>query len=208
MLWHRSALNSLPENIILSSRPSRNRSSQPRDMTRVAVIGNAGGGKSTLCREVSSLLGLPYHAIDKIQWLPGWRMMPEAEFRVRHDALVAQERWIIDGLGPWRDIERRFDAADTIVFIDYPFWRHLLWASKRQIRSVLLGRADGPEGCPMWRVTFKLYRMMWWLHRELRPKTACRNRAKAERKADRSHSSRYKTCGGFVKSARRKEDQL
>ncbi len=95
--------------------------------------------------------------------------MPEADFHVRHEALVAQDRWIIDGLGPWRDIERRFDAADTIVFIDYPFWRHLLWASKRQIRSVFLGRADGPEGCPMWRVTLKLYRMMWWLHRELRP---------------------------------------
>ncbi|TQV81683.1 flagellar protein FlaR [Denitrobaculum tricleocarpae] len=139
-------------------------------MTRVAVIGNAGGGKSTLCRAISDALGLPYHSIDKIQWLPGWEMMPEAEFHIRHESLIAGERWIIDGFGPWQDIERRFDAADTIVFIDLPLWRHLLWATKRQIRSVFLGRTDGPEGCPMWQVTFKLYRMMWWLHRKVRPK--------------------------------------
>lgn len=140
------------------------------DMTRVAVIGNAGGGKSMLCREMSRALNLPYHPVDNIQWLPGWRMMPEEEFHIRHEALIAQDRWIIDGLGPWRDVERRFDAADTIIFVDLPFWRHVLWATKRQIRSVFFGRSDGPEGCPMWQVTFKLYRMMWWLHRELRPK--------------------------------------
>ena len=139
-------------------------------MTRVAVIGNAGGGKSTLCREINRALGLPYHPVDKIQWLPGWVMMPAAEFHSRHEALIAQDRWIIDGFGPWRDIERRFDAADTIILIDYPFWRHLLWATKRQIRSIFLGRVDGPEGCPMWRVTFKLYRMMWGLQRDMRPR--------------------------------------
>ncbi len=139
-------------------------------MTRVAVIGNAGGGKSTLCRELSRVAGLPYYPVDYIQWRPGWVMMPEAEFHIRHEALIAQERWIIDGLGPWRDIERRFDAADTIIFVDFPLWRHLYWATKRQVRSVFFGRADGPEGCPMWRATFKLYRMMWRLHREMRPK--------------------------------------
>lgn len=139
-------------------------------MTRVAVIGNAGGGKSTLCREITRVLGLPYHAVDNIQWLPGWVMMPEVDFHIRHEALIAQDRWIIDGFGPWRDIERRLDAADTIILVDHPFWRHLLWATKRQIRSVFFGRPDGPEGCPMWQATFKLYRMMWWLHRDMRPK--------------------------------------
>lgn len=139
-------------------------------MTRVAVIGNAGGGKSTLCREISHALQLPYHAIDKIQWLPGWKPLPEREFRACHEALIAQDKWIIDGFGPWPDIERRFDAADTIVFVDHPFWRHLYWAGKRQIRSIFFGRLDGPEGCPMWPVTFRLYSMMWRLHREARPR--------------------------------------
>lgn len=33
-----------------------------------------------------------------------------------------------------------------------------------------MGRSDGPDGCPMLPVTFKLYKMMWWLNREMRPK--------------------------------------
>jgi hypothetical protein len=28
--------------------------------------------------------------------------------------LLAQDRWIIGGIGPWPAIERRFDAANTI----------------------------------------------------------------------------------------------
>lgn len=139
-------------------------------MTRVAVIGNAGGGKSTLCLEISAALNLPYHAIDRIQWLPGWKPLPSEAFHAHHEALITQDRWIIDGFGPWVDIERRFDAADTIVFVDHPFWRHLYWATKRQVRSIFFGRPDGPEGCPMLPVTFRLYRMMWWLHREMRPR--------------------------------------
>jgi len=139
-------------------------------MTRVAVIGNAGGGKSTLCRKLSRALDLPYHAVDKIQWQPGWTITPEEEFLSKHDRLLSGERWIIDGFGPWQAIEQRFRAADTIVFVDHPLWLHYWWAGKRQIKSIFVGRPDGPDGCPMWPVTFRLFRMMWALHREERPK--------------------------------------
>ena len=139
-------------------------------MTRVAVIGNAGGGKSTLCRQLSQARGLPYYAIDKMQWQPGWRLIPADEFMHQHDALLSLERWILDGFGPWESILRRFEAADTIIFVDHPLWLHYWWASKRQIKSVLWGRPDGPEGCPMLPVTMRLYKMMWRLHYDMRPK--------------------------------------
>ena len=139
-------------------------------MTRVAVIGNAGGGKSTLCRALSVALGLPYHPIDKLQWQPGWVLTPEPEFNARHDVLLGTESWIIDGFGPWEAVERRFDAADTIIFVDHPLWIHYWWATKRQLKSIFRRRPDGPDGCPMLPVTFRLYRMMWLLHRDTRPK--------------------------------------
>ncbi len=139
-------------------------------MTRVAVIGNAGGGKSTLSRALAEALGLPYHPVDQLQWRPGWVPTPDVEFDAAHDALLETESWIIDGFGPWAAIERRFDAADTIIFVDHPLWVHVWWATKRQVKSILWGRPDGPEGCPMLPVTFRLYRMMWGLHREMRPK--------------------------------------
>ena len=150
-------------------------------MTRVMVIGNAGGGKSALCRAVSAAHGLPCFAVDDLQWKPNWVPTPAAEFRERHDALLAQERWLIDGYGPMASVEDRLRRCDTVIFVDHPFRIHLWWATKRQIKSLFFGRPDGPEGCPMWRVTFRLYRMMWRLHRDLRPKLV----EEIERHADR-----------------------
>ncbi len=139
-------------------------------MTRVMVIGNAGGGKSTMCQAVSAKHGLPYFTIDKIQWKPNWVPTAESEFIEAHENLLAEERWLIDGYGSWPSVERRLSAADTIIFVDHPIWVHYWWATKRQIKSLFFGRSDGPEGCPMFPVTIRLYKMMWWLHKEMRPK--------------------------------------
>ena len=64
----------------------------------------------------------------------------------------------------------RFEAADTIVFVDLPLWLHYWWATKRQLSTLVRERVDGPEGCPMLPVTLRLYRMMWSVHWDLRPK--------------------------------------
>jgi len=117
-------------------------------MTRIAVIGNAGGGKSTLCRRLSKARELPHFAADVLQWRPGWQPVSKAEFEAIHSSLLTRETWIIDGFGPWEEIEKRFDRADTIIFVDHSLWRHYWWATKRQIASIFHGRADGPEGCP------------------------------------------------------------
>ena len=37
-------------------------------MSRIAIIGNAGGGKSLLARHLGQSLGLPFHAIDDLRW--------------------------------------------------------------------------------------------------------------------------------------------
>lgn len=139
-------------------------------MTRVMVIGNAGGGKSTLSGAVCAAHGLPYFAIDKIQWKPHWVRTPAQEFQDLHNTILSNKRWLIDGYGPMQSVEDRLARCDTVIFVDHPFRVHVWWATKRQFKSLFIGRSDGPEGCPMWRVTFRLYRMMWWLHRDMRPK--------------------------------------
>ena len=139
-------------------------------MTRVMVIGNAGGGKSTLCGAVCDRHGLPYFAIDKIQWKPNWVPTPEEEYRGKHRALVGGSRWLIDGYGPFDSVVERLEACDTVIFVDHPIHIHFWWATKRQVKSLFFGRPDGPEGCPMWPITFRLFKMMWWLHRDMRPR--------------------------------------
>lgn len=139
-------------------------------MTRVAVIGNAGGGKSTLARQLARSKGLAYHAVDRVQWLPGWRPASASAVRAAQDEWFAAPTWIIDGFGPWDEIERRFADADTIIFIDLPLWRHMWWAAKRQMACLFRPRSDGPEGCPMLPMTRRLFQMMWRIHRDIRPR--------------------------------------
>lgn len=65
-------------------------------MTRVMVIGNAGGGKSTMRSAICVSHDLPYYTIDKIQWKPNWVRTPETEFQKQHDEFLANGRWLID----------------------------------------------------------------------------------------------------------------
>lgn len=150
-------------------------------MTRVMVIGNAGGGKSTMCKALSRAHSLPYFAVDNIMWRPDWVRVPDEELRKSHDTLLSRDRWLIDGYGPWFSVLDRLDACDTVVFVDHPIRVHLWWATKRQIKSVFRGRPDGPPGCPMLPVTIRLYKMMWWLHREMRPRLIEAIYAKSDR---------------------------
>jgi adenylate kinase family enzyme len=140
-------------------------------MRRVAVIGNAGGGKSTLSRAISAYCGLPLYAVDRFQWRPGWQAVPEAEVGATLDALLGQESWLIDGWGPWTTLERRFAAADTIVLVDHPLWIHFWWAAERQIACAQgNGQPNGPEGCDMLTVTPRVFKMIWDIDREQMPR--------------------------------------
>jgi len=129
-------------------------------MTRIAIIGNAGGGKSTLARQLHARLNLPLHAVDRIQWRPGWQPSPADEVADVHATWINSPRWIIDGWGDWPLIEARFARADTIIFVDFPLWRHTWWAIKRQFFCLFRPRIDGPAGCPMIPKTWALMKMM------------------------------------------------
>ena len=129
-------------------------------MQRVTVIGNAAGGKTTLSRELSTQHNLPLHELDALLWGPGWVRSPEVTFDTQHDALVAGSRWLIEGYGPWPAVQRRLKSSDTIILIDLPLRTHLLWALKREMG---LPPADR-------RPLLKLVKMIWWLHRHMRPK--------------------------------------
>lgn len=137
-------------------------------MNRVAVIGNAGGGKSRLSKRIAEVQGLPYHAVDLMQYGPGWA--PHPGFEAGQEALIAQDRWVIDGVGTWPSLQARLARADTIIFVDLPFRIHLWWATKRQIHAILFGRPDAPKGARSWPITWKLYRLMVWVNRDIRPR--------------------------------------
>lgn len=130
-------------------------------MSRVVVLGIAGGGKSTLARRISAALGLPLHQMDKIGWLPGWKLAGNEHVERQHDRIMAGNRWVIDGYGSWRSIEQRCDVADTLILIDQPAWRHYWWSYKRNLKLLFRHNPDLPDGCskwPLWKMMFRVVR--------------------------------------------------
>jgi len=117
-------------------------------MRRIAIIGNGGGGKSTLARTLGRHLRIPVHEVDEVQWLSGWRRAPLDAVAQTLEAWADEDVWVIDGFGPWPVIDRRMGRADTIVYVDLPLRTHLWWAAKRQMLSLVRGQAWAGQSAP------------------------------------------------------------
>ena len=89
-------------------------------MKKVAVFGNAGGGKSTLSKRFSEITGLPLYILDKIQYQSGGAEVKCEEYKHTYEKILATDRWIIDGCGCMETLWPRLNEADSLVFVDLP----------------------------------------------------------------------------------------
>lgn len=139
-------------------------------MNRIAVFGNAGGGKSTLTRQLASITRLPLHSIDTMKYKPGGDEVPHDEYLQMHSELLRKNEWIIDGFGCVTSAWERFSAADTLVYIDLPLPIHYLWVTKRLAKGLVVTPEGWPENSPIWRGTLNSYRVLRLCHERLTPK--------------------------------------
>jgi adenylate kinase family enzyme len=115
---------------------------------RVAILGSGGAGKSVLAAAVGERTGLPVVHLDVVYWQPGWTKPPRDQFGAKLDAVVAEDRWILDGNFLRDDrADPRFARVDTVIFLDLPR-RLCLWRIvKRRVQEARRPRRDLPEGC-------------------------------------------------------------
>jgi adenylate kinase family enzyme len=137
---------------------------------KVAVFGNAGGGKSTLAKSLAELTHLPLYPLDRIQYRVGGGKVPHEEYLRAHADLLSRDQWIIDGFGCARSAWERFAAADTLVYIDLPLLTHYRWVTKRLLAGLLVTPEGWPEDSPIWSSTLDSYRVVWRCHRRLTPR--------------------------------------
>lgn len=114
---------------------------------RIAVIGSPGAGKSTLATALAAATGLPLIHLDREHWQPGWVEPDPAEWQARNAALVAGERWVIDG-NYGSSLPGRVKRATLIVWLDLPTHVCLSGAIRRAVRYRGIVRPDMREGCP------------------------------------------------------------
>jgi adenylate kinase family enzyme len=139
-------------------------------MKKVAVFGNAGGGKSTLSRRLSQITGLPLHVLDKIQYQSGGVQVPHEDYKRAHQQILTSDRWIIDGFGCMETLWLRLDEADTLVFVDLPLYVHGWWVTKRFITGYFKPPAGWPENSPILKSSLNSYRVLWLCHKYLTPR--------------------------------------
>ncbi len=98
-------------------------------MKRVIVIGCPGSGKSTFSIALAKATGLPLVHLDAIYHQEIWSSNPESkklQWQEKILELVQGDQWIIDG-NYKSTMQIRIEAADAIIFLDYPrylsMWR-------------------------------------------------------------------------------------
>ena len=147
-------------------------------MRKVAVFGNAGGGKSTLARRLAEITGISLYPLDTIQFRGGrYRpaakdggKVPHEEYLKIHTDLLRQDQWIIDGFGCVASAWELFSAADTLVYNDLPLLTHYGWVTKRLVKGLFLNPEGWPENTPVWISSMSSYRVLWLCHRRLTPR--------------------------------------
>jgi adenylate kinase family enzyme len=82
---------------------------------RVLVIGQSGAGKTTVARQLATVLRVPHLELDAFFHGPGWESNPTFVSDV--DAATATRGWVVDGnYPPVRDLV--WSRADTVVWLD------------------------------------------------------------------------------------------
>lgn len=136
---------------------------------KIAIVGNAGSGKSSLALKLHNLLGLPLYHLDQYFWKSGWVEPERAEFEKIHNELVDQKAgWIIEGMAI-RFFEYRIQKADCIIFLDMPTYKCFYRVFKRMLMHYGKEYFASAKGCPECLPSWKFLKFILNFNRERRP---------------------------------------
>ncbi|MFK7922501.1 MAG: adenylate kinase [Bacteroidia bacterium] len=113
-------------------------------MKKINVIGTSGSGKSTFSKKLSKELAIPYIEMDSIFWGKDWHWPSDEVFFLNLRKALNQDRWVLDG-NYSRTIEFKWKEVDTIIWIDFGFFRTLYQATSRAIIRAITKEELWPE---------------------------------------------------------------
>lgn len=130
--------------------------------SRIIVTGLAGSGKSTFSVALGAKTGLPVIHLDLHFWKPGWVAPSETEWREMQRSVLAGNSWIADG-NYHETLDLRLERADTVVFLDIPWW---ICSGRALLRGFRMPD-ELPQGCNYtawqrlrdeWRLAVRIWR--------------------------------------------------
>lgn len=99
-------------------------------MKKIIVIGSPGSGKSTFARKLRDKTGISLYYLDMIWHRPDKTTVSRETFDERLGEILLRDSYIIDG-NYSRTLERRFEACDTVFFMNIPTEECLKGAAER-----------------------------------------------------------------------------
>ena len=144
------------------------------------MIGSGGAGKSTFAKRLGQLLDIEVVHLDSLYWKSGWVETPKAVWAERVAELVRRDAWIMDG-NYSGTLDIRFEACDTLIFLDMPR-RVCLW---RVVKRFLVYRGrtrpDMAAGCDE-KIDLEFILWVWNYPKRQRPSVLQRMRENADSK--------------------------
>jgi adenylate kinase family enzyme len=101
---------------------------------KIHIIGSVGSGKTTLAKELSLLLNLPYYELDNVVWKrykTGDIRRTEEERDKYLTSIINSESWIIEGVHNEDWVSGCFHNAQLIIFLDTKYSTRIYRIIKR-----------------------------------------------------------------------------
>lgn len=116
-------------------------------MKKIVIIGSPGAGKSTFAQRLSYILDIEVIHLDRYFWQPGWKEFSRRDrITIEQELINTKDQWIIEG-SYLSSSDNRLRAADTIIFLDTPYFLCLWRVITRYIKYYRQPRLDLPIGC-------------------------------------------------------------
>jgi adenylate kinase family enzyme len=122
-------------------------------MERIVVVGTPGAGKTTLAQELAAAYQMPFVDLDALFWGPEWQPAAYDLFRERVKHALTMPRWAVGGnYNRARDLI--WQQADTLIWLDYPFWFIFQRLLRRTLRRIITSEELWAGNRETWREAF------------------------------------------------------
>lgn len=132
---------------------------------RIHIIGSVGSGKTTLAKELSKKLDIPYYELDNVVWIrhkSGDIRRTEVEREEYLNSILQSESWIIEGVHNENWVSNCFKNADLIIYLDPNYQIRTYRIVKRFIKQKL--RLEKSNYKPTLEIFIKMFK--WNRHFE------------------------------------------
>lgn len=106
-------------------------------MNKIIVVGTTGSGKSTFSKHLAGILNIPYIEMDYLFWKPNWAESSDEEFFEKIKKSLQSPTWVLDG-NYGRSQHITWVEADTVIWLDLPFWLTLYQNISRSIKRSIV----------------------------------------------------------------------